>query len=93
MKFEGIDLREIKCCCLEPGTIESGISFDFLPEKEQHVLRFHFLQVENINGKKIINQVEKSMYLDESNTKELILRLKEIKSSLKQKRKNEHSKN
>lgn len=86
MKFQGIDQREIKCSSSKPGTIESGISFDFLPENEQHVLRFHFLQVVNLNGK-TINQVEKSMYLDESNTKELILRLKEIKSSLKRKRK------
>lgn len=86
MKLEGIDLREIKCSSSKPVTIESGISFDFLPEYKQHVLKFHFLQVVNLNGK-TITQVEKSMYLDESNTKELILRLKEIKQSLKQKQK------
>lgn len=67
-KYNGIDEREIKCSDKNEGTIESGISFDRL-EDGTNVLRFHFLVLTN---SEILYQKTKTMYLDKSNTKQLI---------------------
>jgi hypothetical protein len=71
-KIEGIDEREIKCCDPSPTTNEAGISFD--NNNGQNILRFHFLDLLKYdeNGKAILHQRTKSMWLNNENTKQLI---------------------
>lgn len=75
MALKYIDERQIKCCDTTPGTIESGISFDYDYANHVHLLRFHFL--ENTQG--IVSQTTKSMWMSEANTKHLIKELKKLK--------------
>lgn len=78
-KYDGIDIREIKCCDESETTIEAGISFE--RDESQNILRFHFLDYVKYgkNGKldnPILIQQTKSMFLNKQNTTELIKELK-----------------
>lgn len=69
-KYNGIDSREIKCCCDNPQCIEAGISID------ENQLVFHFLDFNSIGH---IIQISKSMQLNKENTQQLIAQLKQLK--------------
>jgi hypothetical protein len=70
-KYQGIDERDIKCCCGDENCREGGISF------EENILRFHFL--EYIEGdKKILTQTTRSMVLNKQSARELIKELQKI---------------
>lgn len=89
-KYDGIDIREIKCCDESETTIEAGISFE--RDDNQNILRFHFLDYIKYgkNGKleePILIQETKSMWLNKENTTELIKELKEIHFEDSQERK------
>jgi len=73
-KYNGIDERDIKCCCGEENCRESGISFD------GNALRFHFLEYITINHKdKILDQKTRTMILNKKTAQELIKQLQTIK--------------
>ncbi len=80
-KYDGIDIREIKCCDESETNIEAGISFE--RDEEQNILRFHFLDYikyckHGELDEPILNQFTKSMFLNYENTTELIKELKEL---------------
>jgi hypothetical protein len=50
-KYNGIDHREIKCCCDNPQCIEGGISI------EENMLKFHFLEMKQFGFETKITQV------------------------------------
>lgn len=79
-KFEGIDLRTINCACGNPECF-SGISFD------KGNMRFHFLAKTGGLGRESgVRQEEKSIELNEENTRQLIEQLKSILREQKKKR-------
>ena len=71
-KYEGIDERDIKCCCKNENCRESGISF------EENTLRFHFLEYIEGLDKKILTQTTRTMILNKQTAQELIKELKKI---------------
>ena len=73
-KYNGIDERDIKCCCGKENCRESGISFE-----DENTLRFHFLEYITINHKeKILDQKTRIMYLNKQTAQELIKQLQKI---------------
>lgn len=73
-KYNGIDQRDIKCCCDNPNCCEAGISID------ENCLKFHFLEYIPMSGEKImLTQTTKSMMLNKENVNELIKELKQLK--------------
>jgi len=70
-KYNGIDERDIKCCCNDENCREAGISF------EGNTLRFHFLEYID-KDKKILDQTTRSMILNKQTAQELIKQLQKI---------------
>ena len=79
---KGIDIREIKCAKDKDGSIQGGISFDKTSENE-HLLIFHHYEMHKVEGEFVLIQHNKSMFLDEKNTKQLIDSLLDIFPNLK----------
>jgi hypothetical protein len=71
-KYQGIDERDIKCCCKEEDCRQAGISF------EENRLRFHFLEYIDVGDKKILDQKTRSMVLNKQTAQALIKELQKI---------------